>query len=577
MLQALDILESFDLQAMGFNSARYIHTLYQVDEPRLRRPRLLLRRPLLPTRRADRGTAVEGVRQAARSDHRPGRSNDPTVKPGDPYPFQGGKNPYLDLLRRGRRCRRRRRRRCSTGARAGAVRGGVPRRHHLDRGRRRGRLGGLGDAERRLGAGGDRRQDRRRPLAAHAELRARPGAEPVQRAGAREAPRAHASPRPRHSRTASRSCRWPVQGGDTQDQNLLQFFLDVVEFGMNVQQAAEAPNILELPDAKLVRRPPRSARPHPAERADSAVGAGEARGHGLRGRVRRATSGPINAIYFDQEQERFRGAPATTGEDYGEPSGTPRFLLFPMFPEYFVLKQFQANSWFCNFCYIGHPIVCNCPLPLVRIAARLGALPSEGRCQRGARLVSGPLVSTRILGPLNDQTRSFAAGGHGCPASAPMLLCTLAAQAGRKRLAIDLRPKVVLRVRNRRRDAGRRLVGGLADPREHLPDFLPGQNSEREGRAVRGEPQDDHRGPYRFLYLQFNVWNGGERRLMFTTATDNVDGGRRQHRGAAGQRGHCFGGSGDEGAAARGPRRRGSCPRATTGASPGSGISRTRC
>jgi gamma-glutamyltranspeptidase/glutathione hydrolase len=34
-----------------------------------------------------------------------------------------------------------------------------------------------------------------------------------------------------------------VQGGDTQDQNLLQFFLNVVEFGMNVQQAAEAHNI----------------------------------------------------------------------------------------------------------------------------------------------------------------------------------------------------------------------------------------------------------------------------------------------------------------------------------------------
>ena len=34
-----------------------------------------------------------------------------------------------------------------------------------------------------------------------------------------------------------------VQGGDTQDQNLLQFFLNVVEFGMTVQQAVEAPNI----------------------------------------------------------------------------------------------------------------------------------------------------------------------------------------------------------------------------------------------------------------------------------------------------------------------------------------------
>ena len=29
MLQALNILENFDLKAMGYNSARYIHTLYQ--------------------------------------------------------------------------------------------------------------------------------------------------------------------------------------------------------------------------------------------------------------------------------------------------------------------------------------------------------------------------------------------------------------------------------------------------------------------------------------------------------------------------------------------------------------------
>ena len=28
-----------------------------------------------------------------------------------------------------------------------------------------------------------------------------------------------------------------VQGGDTQEQNLLQFFLNMVEFDMNVQQA----------------------------------------------------------------------------------------------------------------------------------------------------------------------------------------------------------------------------------------------------------------------------------------------------------------------------------------------------
>jgi gamma-glutamyltranspeptidase / glutathione hydrolase len=34
-----------------------------------------------------------------------------------------------------------------------------------------------------------------------------------------------------------------VQGGDTQDQNLLQFFLNVVEFNMTVQQSVEAANM----------------------------------------------------------------------------------------------------------------------------------------------------------------------------------------------------------------------------------------------------------------------------------------------------------------------------------------------
>src|SRR6185503_7933330 len=33
-----------------------------------------------------------------------------------------------------------------------------------------------------------------------------------------------------------------VQGGDSQDQNLLQFFLNVVEFGMTAQEATEAAN-----------------------------------------------------------------------------------------------------------------------------------------------------------------------------------------------------------------------------------------------------------------------------------------------------------------------------------------------
>jgi len=34
-----------------------------------------------------------------------------------------------------------------------------------------------------------------------------------------------------------------VQGGDGQDQNTFQFLLNMIEFGMNVQEAVEAPNM----------------------------------------------------------------------------------------------------------------------------------------------------------------------------------------------------------------------------------------------------------------------------------------------------------------------------------------------
>ena len=51
-----------------------------------------------------------------------------------------------------------------------------------------------------------------------------------------------------------------VQGGDTQDQNLLQFFLNVVEFGMTRAGGGRGAELQQLPDAQLVRRPRVAAR-----------------------------------------------------------------------------------------------------------------------------------------------------------------------------------------------------------------------------------------------------------------------------------------------------------------------------
>src|SRR3989475_6569098 len=98
MLEALNILETFDLKAMGYNSARYIHTVYQAMSLAFADRDFYYGDPAFPPEEPIRGLlSKDYARQRARLIN-PDR-NDPSIKPGDPYPFQGGTNPYLDLLR----------------------------------------------------------------------------------------------------------------------------------------------------------------------------------------------------------------------------------------------------------------------------------------------------------------------------------------------------------------------------------------------------------------------------------------------------------------------------------------------
>jgi gamma-glutamyltranspeptidase/glutathione hydrolase len=108
-----------------------------------------------------------------------------------------------------------------------------------------------------------------------------------------------------------------VQGGDTQDQNLLQFFLDVVEFGMTVQEATEAPNInsyqMHSSFGEHESRPGRllihaSTPPWVRE---------ELQKMGYTLEVEARTSGPINAILLDHEHGTIWGGSSDHGEDYG--------------------------------------------------------------------------------------------------------------------------------------------------------------------------------------------------------------------------------------------------------------------
>src|SRR5947208_6901858 len=98
MLEALNILENFDLKAMGYNSARYVHTVYQAMNLAFADRDFYYGDPAFPPEEPIRGLlSKDYARQRARLIN-PDR-NDPGIKPGDPYPFQGGTNPYLDLLR----------------------------------------------------------------------------------------------------------------------------------------------------------------------------------------------------------------------------------------------------------------------------------------------------------------------------------------------------------------------------------------------------------------------------------------------------------------------------------------------
>ena len=109
-----------------------------------------------------------------------------------------------------------------------------------------------------------------------------------------------------------------VQGGDTQDQNLLQFFLDIVDFGMTVQEATEAPNIntdqlyLSLGGTKMEDRKPKPGYILLNENTPDYIRKDLKRmGYTLSFEER--TSGPINAIYFDWKHGTLWGGSSNHG------------------------------------------------------------------------------------------------------------------------------------------------------------------------------------------------------------------------------------------------------------------------
>jgi gamma-glutamyltranspeptidase/glutathione hydrolase len=318
MLQALNILEEIDLKSMGYNSARYIHALYQAMNLSFADRDFYYGDPYVPP-----VEPIEGLLSAEYADFRRAqinwKQNNANTKPGDPYPFQDGKNPYLKLLEKW------------TPIPPSAEAEG-------EEGFQQAML--MSDEESFL-AGTTSIQ------AADAEgwvvsitpsggwipafIAGKTGIGLSQRMQSFVLDEAlnpynvvHPGQRPRATLTPSIALKdgkpfmaFSVQGGDTQDQNLLQFFLNVVEFDMNVQQAVEAHNFTSYQMQS-------SFGAHKAEPGRLALTvkipewvSGELKGMGYKVETVKRTYSPITAIYFDKENGTMWGGASDYGEDYG--------------------------------------------------------------------------------------------------------------------------------------------------------------------------------------------------------------------------------------------------------------------
>jgi gamma-glutamyltranspeptidase/glutathione hydrolase len=311
MLQALNILETMDLKSMGYNSARYIHAVYQAMNLAFADRDFYYGDPAFPPGEPLRGLlSKDYARQRAASID--WQRNDPAIKPGDPYAFQGETNPFAGLLGAWPPARAERQSRLDAAARDEAFRAGTTSIEAAD---------AAGWVVSVTPSGGW----------VPAFIAGSTGIGLSQRMQSfvldeKESPFNVVSPgkRPRVTLTPSLALKdgapylaFAVQGGDTQDQNLLQFFLDVVEFGMTVQEATEAANITSYQmRSSFGEHESEPGRITVAESLPPWVRE-ELRKMGYKVESERLTSGPINAIYFDREHGTLWGGSSNHGEDYG--------------------------------------------------------------------------------------------------------------------------------------------------------------------------------------------------------------------------------------------------------------------
>jgi gamma-glutamyltranspeptidase / glutathione hydrolase len=318
MLQALNLLEGFDVRSMSYNTTRYIHTLYQAMNLAYADRDFYYGDPDFPP--------VEPIAGLLSKDYAKERAkligadkNNADIRPGNPYPFQGAaENPFAEILKNWTN---------------------TPKKEEEEKEPKTQGSRAQLDSDFRAGTTSIQAADKNGWVISvtpsggwiPACVAGNTGIGMSQRMQSfvldpKENPFNVLAPgkRPRVTLTPTLALKdgrpflcFSVQGGDTQDQNLLQFFLNIVEFGMTVQEACEAANITSYQMRS-------SFGAHVAEPGRITLNdevpswtRRELQRMGYTIDIVRKTSGPITAILFDQEHGTMWGAASNHGEDYG--------------------------------------------------------------------------------------------------------------------------------------------------------------------------------------------------------------------------------------------------------------------
>ena len=327
LLQSLNILENFDLKSMGYNSAKYIHTVYQTMNMTFADRDFYYGDPAFPPAEPMQGLlSKEYAKYRAKQISM--ERNMPNIGPGDPYPFEGKTNPFMDVLKK---------RGFNMDTTSMQTRNFAPAHdvrneavaaadaEYMDRLWRGTTTVEAADAEGWVvsitpsggwlpatiaGNTGVGMSQRGQSFVLDPALNPFNVIEPGKR------PRVTLTPT-MALKDGKPYLSFAVQGGDTQDQDLLQMFLNIVEFDMTVQEAAEAANIHSYQMQS-------SFGAHESKPGSITLNTevpswvrNNLKKRGYKMDFQNRTSGPLNAIWFDWKHGTFWGGSSNHGEDYG--------------------------------------------------------------------------------------------------------------------------------------------------------------------------------------------------------------------------------------------------------------------